>query len=340
MSIQTPKKGLVLLNLGTPDSPQPSDVRTYLKQFLMDPYVVDIPFLFRWLLVHGAILPKRPVTSGAAYEKIWTSRGSPLFFHLVDLVARVSEELKDWQVVPAMRYGKPSIEEALVRLKRDQVKELIIFPLYPQYSLAATESSLSECRKVLAKLNWDVPVRFVPAFFEEQSFISAFVKVAQKSLQQYPFDHILFSFHGLPERQVKKTDPSGSYCLSQPHCCDQILPVNQNCYRAQCYRTAHLMAQQMRLTQDQYTVCFQSRLGRTPWIKPFSDAFYRELPKRGVKKLAVICPSFVADCLETLEEVQIRGREEFVLHGGEDLKLVPSLNSSEAWVESVVQLVQ
>jgi protoporphyrin/coproporphyrin ferrochelatase len=340
MKSQSTQTGLVLLNLGTPDSPKPSDVRRYLKQFLMDPDVVDIPFLFRWLLVHGAILPKRPITSGAAYQKIWTDRGSPLSFHLMDLVARVSAEFKECHVVPAMRYGNPSIDEAFSRLKQNQVKELIIFPLYPQYSLAATESSIKECRRVIADLKWDVSVRFVPAFFEEPSFIEAFVQIARESLKDYSYDHILFSFHGLPERQVKKTDCSGTHCLSHSECCKQVSLVNQNCYRAQCFRTAHLMAEHLQLSSQQFTVCFQSRLGKTPWIKPFSDQFYRDLPKQGIKRLAVICPSFVADCLETLEEVQIRGREEFVQNGGEDLKLVPSLNSSKIWVQSVVQIIR
>jgi ferrochelatase len=337
---QPSHKGVLLLNLGTPDEPSPSAVRKYLKQFLMDPYVIDIPLPLRWLLVHGAILPKRPVLAAAAYQKVWTERGSPLLFHLLDLTEKVQIQLgNSWKVQPAMRYGEPSLRQALNQLQKLNISELVVLPLYPQYSLAATESSIQECLKELKYLKWDVPVRFVKHFFESESFIKAFAAVARESLGGYSYDHLLFSFHGLPERQIRRTDSSGIYCLSSELCCDQMNEANQNCYKAQCYRSARLIAQELNLDSDRYTICFQSRLGRTPWIKPYTDDFYRELPKKGVRRLAVMCPAFVADCLETLEEVQIRGKEEFIRNGGEDLKLISSLNSSDAWANTVSQLV-
>jgi protoporphyrin/coproporphyrin ferrochelatase len=340
-NLYSERQGAILLNLGTPDSADPRSVRRYLKEFLMDPYVLDIPWVARWLLVHGAILPKRSYTSAAAYEKIWGEKGSPLLAHLLELSEKVQEVLKsDWVVRPAMRYGRPSIRVALEGFKEAGVKEITLLPLYPQYSLAATESSIQKCKKLLKEIAPDTRIRVTPPFYQHSLFIESFAQVAEESLKDFPHDHLLFSFHGLPERQVKKTDLSDQYCLTKSECCAQINNENLDCYRAQCYRTAELLAQRMKLASDRYSVCFQSRLGRTPWIKPYTDEFYRQLPKQGVKRLAVMCPAFVADCLETLEEVQIRGKEEFIRHGGEDLKLVPSLNASDFWAKSVSQILQ
>jgi ferrochelatase len=334
-------RGALLLNVGTPASPRASDVKEYLREFLMDPYVIDIPWLFRWFLVNGLILRNRPESSAQAYQKIWTERGSPLLFHLIDLKNQVQSKLGDgWLVKAAMRYGEPDVEDALQEFQEAGVSEVILFPLYPQYSLAATETGSRYCSKIAKKLGVDFPIRMIGPFFQEESFIRAFAQVAENSLRDYQFDHILFSFHGLPERQIKKTDLTGSHCLSSPQCCDRGIEFNPQCYRAQCYVTAQKIAEKLNLKSQQYTVCFQSRLGRTPWIKPYTDEFYRQLPSQGVKKLAVICPAFVADCLETLEEVQMRGKEEFIQWGGEDLRLVPSLNASEEWVKSVVELLK
>jgi ferrochelatase len=212
--------------------------------------------------------------------------------------------------------------------------------LYPQFSLAATESSIQKCIQVAKKKLPSKRLKFVESFYDFDPFVKAFAAIIQKSLKDFSHDHVLFSFHGLPERQIKKTDLTGTHCLNQKGCCEEIISANQNCYRAQCFATARLIAQVLNIPQSQYTVCFQSRLGKTPWIQPFTDQFYRELPKKGVKRLAVVCPAFVADCLETLEEVQMRGRDEFILNGGEDLKLVPSLNSSEEWVKAIVKLAE
>jgi ferrochelatase len=340
-------RGLLLLNLGTPNSTSTSDVRKYLAEFLMDPCVVDIPFLARLALIYGIILPTRPKKSAEAYKKVWTDRGSPLLFHLVDLKAKVAEYLRkeNFQVEAAMRYGKPNIESVLQKFKAAEVSEIQVLPLYPQYSLAATRSSVLKTQEIAKRIGLQARLNFLPAFFEEENFIEAFAAVTKKSLAGFNHDYILFSFHGLPERQIKKVEHgSGTYCLANSNCCDTIRDENRDCYRAQSFATAHAIAQKLGLQKSdfnkKYSVSFQSRLGRTPWIKPYTDLVFEELVKSGVKKLAVICPSFVADCLETLEEIQIRGRDSFIAFGGTDLKLVPSLNSTDIWAEAVAEMAR
>jgi ferrochelatase len=341
------KRGLLLLNLGTPDEPTSEKVRVYLREFLMDPYVVDIPYPFRWLLVHGAVLPRRPKASAAAYRQIWSERGSPLLEHLDALVARVRElaQASRWHVEGGMRYGNPSIGRALESFRERRIDDVVVLPLYPQYSLAATESSVRFTREAAARVAPGMRLSFVPAFYGDAGFIQAFARIAREALSGFAYDHLLFSFHGLPERQVRKTDRAlaaggPAHCLASPGCCDRIVEANRDCYRAQCYATARSLAQELGLSPDRYTVCFQSRLGRTPWIRPYTDAMYAELASRGVRRVAVMCPAFVADCLETLEEVRIRGRADFRRLGGEELRLVPSLNSSPEWAQAVLALAE
>lgn len=339
--------GILLLNLGTPDGaasvgPSAGQVKTYLREFLMDPFVIDIPFVFRWLLVNRLILPKRSEQSAQAYRKIWTKRGSPLLFHHLDLVEAVRKTFAD-EGAPvcmegAMRYGSPSIGEGLSKLKAQGVTDILVVPLYPQYSLAATESSLQVCRRWAALHAPGMNLRFFPAFYDSARFIGAFSQVARENLEGFDYDHLLFSFHGLPERQVRRA--GGASCLEKGSCCDEIGEKNTRCYRAQCFSTAKELARGLGLSPDRYTVCFQSRLGRTPWIKPYTDFVYRDLAKKGVKRVAVMCPAFVADCLETLEEIGIRAREEFVSLGGEDLRLVPSLNASAVWVSALTEMLR
>jgi protoporphyrin/coproporphyrin ferrochelatase len=313
----------------------------------MDPCVVDIPFLARLALIYGIILPTRPKKSAEAYKKVWTDRGSPLLFHLVDLKAKVADYLQkeNFHVEAAMRYGKPNIESVLEKFKAAEVSEIQVLPLYPQYSLAATRSSVLKTQEVAKKIGLKARLNFLPAFFEDEKFIEAFAAVAKKSLAEFNHDYILFSFHGLPERQIKKVEHgSGTYCLANSNCCDTIREENHDCYRAQSFATAHAIAQKLGLQKSdfnkKYSVSFQSRLGRTPWIKPYTDLVFEDFVKKGVKKLAVICPSFVADCLETLEEIEIRGRDSFIAFGGSDLKLVPSLNSSDIWVQAVAHMAR
>jgi protoporphyrin/coproporphyrin ferrochelatase len=321
-------------------------VRKYLAEFLMDPCVVDIPFLARLALVYGIILPTRPKKSAKAYKKVWTDRGSPLLFHLVDLKAKVAEALKkDFQVEAAMRYGKPTIESALEKFKSTSTARIQVLPLYPQHSLAATVSSVEKTQEAAKRIGLQAKLDFMPAFFDEEGFVDAFTETTRNALAGFNHDYVLFSFHGLPERQIKKVEHgNGNYCLANSGCCETIREENRDCYRAQSFATAHAIAQKLGLGKSdfntKYSVSFQSRLGRTPWIKPYTDLVFEELVKKGVKRLAVACPSFVADCLETLEEIEIRGRESFIAFGGQDLKLVPSLNSSDVWVRAVADMAK
>ncbi len=333
--------GLLLINLGTPDAPTPGAVRRYLREFLSDPRVLDIHPLGRALLLNLFILPTRPRKSAAAYQKVWTDRGSPLLAFSEDLAVGVQERLgPSWVVKLGMRYGAPAIGEALLALVHAGVQRLVVLPLYPQYSAASTGSCVEEVFRI-AGARWVTPnLSLVEPFYDDPGFISAFAAVGRPILHTERPDHILFSYHGLPERQIRKADDTGAHCLARPGCCDQIVPANQACYRAQCYATTRLLAAALNLRAEDYTVCFQSRLGRTPWIQPYTDHVLPELRARGKQRLVVFCPAFVADCLETLEEIGIRARADFLAAGGESLTLVPSLNATPEWMDAVVRLVQ
>lgn len=333
--------GLLLVNLGTTDAPDASSVRRYLRQFLSDPRVLDINPIGRAALLHLFILPFRPAKSAHAYQKVWTKRGSPLLFHSVDLLAEVRARLgSDWSVELAMRYGSPSIESALAKLREQAIDRIVVLPLYPQYSSASTGSTVEEIFRVAGKL-WVTPnLSFVEPFYDDPGFIGAFAAVGAPLMAQEKPDHVLFSYHGLPERHMRKSDDSGKHCLASDGCCEQLGPVNRNCYRAQCYATTRALVARLGLAEGGYSVSFQSRLGRTPWVRPYTDLVLPELVKAGKRRVLVFCPAFVADCLETLEEIGIRAREDFIKAGGESLTLVPSLNATPAWADAVVALLQ
>lgn len=334
------RTGVLLVNLGTPDSPGVRDVRRYLREFLSDPRVLDISALGRALLLHLVILPFRPKTSAHAYAKIWTERGSPLLVHGRDLAARVQAALgADVPVELGMRYQNPSIASALERLRARGAERIVVLPLFPQYASSATGSALEEVMRQAGRL-WNVPsIAVVPPFYDHPAFLDAFAAVARPVLEEFRPDRVILSFHGLPERQVRKSDETGAHCLRAPGCCDAIGAANRYCYRAQCFATARGLADRLGLAAGAWEVAFQSRLGRDPWIEPHTDVRLRELAAGGTRRVAVICPAFVADCLETLEEIAIRGRDDFKAHGGEDLRLVPSLNATEAWVDAVLTLI-
>ena len=338
-----PRSGLMLLNLGTPDNPRPAAVKTYLEEFLMDPRVLDIGFLKRWLLVHAFILPKRPRETAEAYEKVWTDRGSPLLFHGLDLVAKVADLFGDEvQVELAMRYGNPSIASALEAFRRARIDQIVVFPLFPQYSSAASGSAIEKVFEEACR-HWNVPsLRIVPPFYDHPAFLDAFADVARVTLDDMKPERVIFSFHGLPERHVRKSDesPGASHCLASNDCCDAICGANRNCYRAQCFATARGIASRLALDEGSWEVTFQSRLGRDPWVLPYTDVRVNELARSGVKKVAVLCPAFVADGLETLEEIGMRARDDFIERGGEDLQLVPSLNSADSWVRAVAEIAR
>jgi ferrochelatase len=333
--------GALLLNLGTPDSPSVADVRRYLAEFLSDPFVIDIPAPLRWLLLHCIILRTRPPVSAAAYAKVWTAEGSPLLAHSRALTDAVAVELgPDWVVELGMRYGKPSIADALARLADAQVSRLVVLPLFPQYSKAATESALHSMRTQLLDAAPSLAVTEIPDFYDDKGFIEAAASVARESLRGFDPDFVLFSYHGLPERHVKDADSTKKHCLIEGDCCAAIRDVNRGCYRAQCYATTRALAAALELSSDQHSLAFQSRLGRTPWIQPFTDAALPELAERGVRRIAVICPSFTADCLETLEEIGIRAAEQWQELGGDALLLIPAVNSDPRWVSAAAELIR
>jgi len=329
------RTGLLLINLGTPAAPTTSAVRRYLREFLGDPRVIDIHPIGRALLLHLIILPIRPAKSAHAYASIWDAkRGSPLLYHSRDLAEAVAEKLgADWHVELAMRYGTPSLGAALEAFAEREVERIVVMPLFPQYASSSTGTAQARVME-LAGERWNVPaLDFVPAFYNDPGFLTAFEEVARPALAEFRPDHVLFSFHGLPVRQIVKTDRHRTVCFQRETCCDEH--KNPNCYRAQSFATARALAERLALTSDRYTICFQSRLGRTPWIQPYTDHVIDQLGRGGTKRLAVMCPAFVADCLETVEEIGIRAREQWKRAGGDELILVPSLNATRPWVDAV-----
>lgn len=330
--------GVLLLNLGTPDTPSVADVRKYLQEFLMDGRVIDIPFLQRWFLINFIIAPFRAPQSAKGYKQLWTNEGSPLKVYGTQLVELLQKSLgPDFKVVLGMRYQNPGINSALEKFKNKGLKELIVIPLYPQYASASTGSTHEKLMDEIK--SWEIipTVKMVSQFFEHPLFIKAFADIGKKYLNQAPYDHVLFSYHGLPERQILKAACNG-YCRLGD-CCNSYHSQNQYCYRAQCFATTRLLAEELGISADRYTLCFQSRLGKDPWVKPYTDEVIGELVKKGVKSVLVFSPAFVADCLETTVEIGIEYRHQFVSLGGERWQLVESLNISPAWVECLKQIV-
>jgi ferrochelatase len=334
--------GVLLINLGTPDAPTPEAVGRYLREFLMDGFVIDVPKPLRWFFVNVMIVPRRKGQSAKAYQKVQLPEGSPLLVHTRELKERVAARLAadDRYVVEyAMRYGNPSIASSLARLHSQDVSGIVVFPLYPQYAESSFETAVVETKRVAQEIGCAERLSFFSPFYDRPEFIAAFARrIAEDSEQQTP-EHIVFSFHSLPERHLKRLDATKEHCLVESTCCDGIGTVNKNCYRAQCTFTARAIAAQLGLKEDSYTVSFQSRLGRAKWLGPATEDVLRDLARRGVKQVAVSCPSFVADCLETVEEMGIRGRKTFIEAGGEELLLIRSLNSDPLWVETVADWI-
>jgi ferrochelatase len=333
--------GLLLVNLGTPRAPTTAEVRRYLRQFLSDPRVIDIHPIARALLLNLIILPFRSSKSAAAYAKIWDGRGSPLLAHSQDLTAGVAERLgSGWRVELGMRYGDPSIASAVDRLRAAAVDRIVVFPLYPQYASSSSGSSIEEVFRILRGSAAVPSLSVIGAFYDDPGFLAAFAAVGSGVIASEAPDHVLLSFHGLPERHVKATDATGAHCLASGSCCESMVEANRDCYRAQCYATARGLATRLGLAPERWSVSFQSRLGRTPWIRPYTDEVLPQLAAAGKKKVVVFCPAFVADCLETVEEIGMRGRESFLAAGGTALTLVPSLNATPAWSDAVVTLAR
>jgi ferrochelatase len=325
--------GVLLVQLGTPDAPTPGAVRRYLAEFLADPRVIDLPAPLRWLLLHGVILRVRPRASAAAYRKIWTPQGSPLRVHSDAFAAALARELGSGFVVSlGMRYGAPSIDAALAALASAGATRLLLWPLFPQHAEASTGSALARVFERLPRFPAFGRVRVLAPCWDDPGFAAAFAAVARPVLDASRPDHVLFSYHGLPERQLRASDPTGRHCLESEDCCAAISATNARCYRAQCFGTSRALGAALALAPDACSTAFQSRLGRARWTQPSTEDTLARLRSAGVRRVAVLCPAFVADCLETLEEIGIRARERWREQGGEELVLVPSLNADPHWV--------
>ncbi len=336
---KTGKTGVLLVNLGTPDSTATGDVRKYLREFLMDGRVIDIPLIPRWMLVNLIIAPFRAPKSAKEYRKLWTDRGSPLLFHTQDLKDKLVEKLdeNEFVVSMAMRYQSPSIETGLAELMNAKVKKIIIVPLFPQYASATNGSVMDRVMEIVR--DWQIipELTFVSNFVEHPLFLEAWAELGREMMAKEDYDVFLFSYHGLPERQIKKGSVEG-YCQLGA-CCNKFGLKNQFCYRAQCFHTTRQIASKLGLDEKKVMTCFQSRLGKDPWIKPYTEDIIKELAEKGVKKVLVFSPAFVADCLETTVEVGEEYKEQFEELGGEHWNLVPSLNSNDTWVECVKEMV-
>jgi ferrochelatase len=341
------KIGLLLVNLGTPEGPNPENLRPYLREFLSDPRVLDIPSFLRWCLVNLIIVPFRSRKSAKLYQSIWDAkRGSPLLFHGKDLAFGVNEELVretegSVSVELAMRYGKPSIEGALSTFAGLGIDDIIVFPLFPQYSSAAFGSAVAKIYSVAAQM-WNVPrVRVARPYFDHPDYIQAVATVARPLTEKIgDADRVLFSYHGLPIRHCRKSTPGESSTCGAENCCKKFNETNRNCYRAQCIETSRLLAKALQLDAARWETVFQSRFGRDPWIGPFLEQRIVDLAKSGVKRLVVLTPSFTADCLETIEEIGDRAKASFLANGGMELQLVPCLNAHPAWIAAIVKIVK
>ncbi|GMW03403.1 MAG: ferrochelatase [Candidatus Hydrogenedentota bacterium] len=332
--------GILLMNTGTTAAPRAAETRTYLREFLSDPRVLDINPISRWLILNLFILPFRPAKSAEAYEAVWTETGSPLLALSEKLLERLRQRMPEAAIEIGMRYGKPSITEAFDKLIAQDVDRILAVPLFPQYASAANGSVLEMVHRLAAE-KWNVPpISTLPAFYLDEGFIDSWVAVSKPILDDFEADLVLMSYHGLPERQVKKSDPGGRHCLVKSGCCDRAVPENAYCYRHHCMETSRALAAKLGLANEQWQVSFQSRLGRDPWLKPPTDEVVPALPKQGVKRLAVLCPAFTVDCLETLEEIGIRAKEDFLGAGGEAFQLVPCLNDHPKWVNALANMLQ
>jgi ferrochelatase len=328
--------GFLLVNLGTPSSTAVADVRTYLGEFLTDPYVINLPTPLRQILVRGLILPFRPKRSAEAYEKIWDAAGpgtgSPLLHYSRALEEALGNRLDDVPVEMAMRYGSPGIGPAIERLLATGVTRLKLLCLYPHHADSTRQTTIEA---VSDKLPGDVTLDVVPPFFDDPDYLAVQADVIRRHLPEH-WDHLLLSYHGLPEAHLKRADPTGSHCLAREDCCEVPSSAHATCYRHQVRVTSKRLAEILELNANQWSASYQSRLGRLPWLSPYTDQVLAELPGRGVRRLAVACPAFVADNLETLEEIGMAGREIFLEAGGESFTLIPCLNTDPDWV-SVLQ---
>jgi protoporphyrin/coproporphyrin ferrochelatase len=336
ISFMSRKKGILLVNLGSPDSPSVPDVRRYLREFLMDPRVLDSPWPIRFFVVNFLILPKRPKESAEAYRQIWLPEGSPLIVISKQVQALLRERLSA-PVELAMRYQNPSIPDAIERIASAGVEQLLVIPMFPQFAMSSFETAVERVKEVASRRAPGMEVSVQPPFYGDPDYIEALAAVSMPRLEK-GYDHLLFSFHGLPERHLHKSDPTGKHCLKVKDCCLTPSPAHATCYRAQCIQTMLKLVKRAGIPEGKYSIAFQSRLGRDPWLTPYTDHEIERLARSGIKKLQVICPAFVADCLETLEEIGMRGRESFLEAGGTDYNMIPCINTHPAWIQALERM--
>jgi protoporphyrin/coproporphyrin ferrochelatase len=332
-------KGVLLVNLGSPESPTPKDVKPYLDEFLMDRFVIDVPFLLRALLVRGIILQTRPKKSAAAYAKIWWDEGSPLIV-LSKRMHKKVQKLTDIPVSLAMRYGTMSIIKGLQELHDKGVTEVMLFPLYPQHAMASTTTILVLAEELRAKHFPEMKFTTVPAFYNKPDYIKVLAENIKKHLSGYEYDHLLFSYHGIPKRHIRKTDITKSHCKIDRTCCSTPSPAHEFCYSHQCYETTKLVTEYLGIPAEKYSQTFQSRLAGDKWLTPYTDVEINKMPEKGIKKLAVVTPAFVSDCLETLEEIAMEANHQFKEYGGEEFLAIPCLNDNDEWCDVVANWIK
>ena len=333
------KKGILLVNLGSPDSTKTKDVRRYLDEFLMDERVIDIPYWKRYLLIKGIILNTRPKKSAKAYKKIWWDEGSPLVVISERFTKKIAAKL-DAPVALGMRYGSMSIKNGIQELYDQGVEEILLIPLYPHYAMSSYETVVEKAKDVNRNYFPNIKINSLPVFYNNSAYIKAMSTNIKSHLNGFEHDHILFSYHGIPERHIYKSDTTKSHCKLDGSCCETPSNAHKTCYRHQCFETTKLIVEQLGLKEGTYSNSFQSRLLKDPWLKPYTDFELEKFPEEGKKKLAVVTPAFVADCLETLEEIAMEGKDEFLKAGGESYKHIPCMNDNDDWVDVMVNWVE
>ncbi|WP_456423988.1 ferrochelatase [Lutibacter sp.] len=331
-------KGVLLVNLGSPNSTAVKDVKKYLGEFLMDKRVIDLPYISRFLLVKGIILNTRPKKSAEAYKKIWWDEGSPLIVLSERLLKKVQQET-DLPVELAMRYGNPSIKNGIEKLVVKGVTEILLIPLYPQFAMATTETIVVLAHEITQKYFPHIKLTHLPAFYNREDYIKVLSNSIKKELDIIQPEHLLFSYHGVPERHIKKSDITKSHCKIDNSCCNTPSEAHKFCYRHQCYETTKLVAKQLNLKENTFSTSFQSRLGRDPWLQPYTDQTIDKFAKNGIKNLAVVTPAFVSDCLETLEEIGIEAKHSFIKNGGKKFTTIPCLNDNDDWANALSEWI-
>jgi len=334
------KRGIILMNLGSPDSTEVKDVRRYLDEFLMDERVIDYPYLFRLLLVKGIIVPFRAPKSAEAYKSIWTKDGSPLVVFTKQLQESLAKQVAE-PVEIAMRYGNPTPENAYDNLlkKIPYLEEVILMPLYPQYAMSSYETAVEYMKEVHRKKEYSFKLTTIEPYYNNEDYIRALSESIKPYLRK-DFDKLLFSYHGVPARHILKGDITGNHCLKSSDCCEMVSPAHKYCYRHQCFKTTGLVVHELQIPKEKFELSFQSRLGRDKWLTPYTAQRLSELPNERVKKLLVACPAFVSDCLETLEEIAEQGKEIFLHAGGESFTMIPCLNTHPLWVGAIAKWIR